>query len=66
MTERFLRLVSNMLKAGYLDDWKFNQTISGTPQGGVIQSFAGKHLFEMNLTSGLERVLIPQITQKRE
>ena len=33
---RFLRLISNMLKAGYLDDWKFNQTISGAPQGGVI------------------------------
>ena len=33
---RFIRLVSNMLKAGYLEDWKFNQTISGTPQGGVI------------------------------
>jgi len=33
---RFIRLVSNMLKAGYLEGWKFNQTISGTPQGGVI------------------------------
>ena len=33
---RFIRLVSNMLKAGYLEDWKFNQTINGTPQGGVI------------------------------
>lgn len=33
---RFIRLVSNMLKAGYIEDWKFNQTISGTPQGGVI------------------------------
>ena len=33
---RFIRLVSNMLKAGYIEDWKFNQTISGTPQGGVL------------------------------
>lgn len=32
---RFLRLISNMLQAGYLEDWKFNRTLSGTPQGGV-------------------------------
>ena len=33
---RFLRLIDNLLKAGYLEDWKFHKTISGTPQGGVI------------------------------
>jgi len=33
---RFLRLVKELLKAGYMEDWKWNQTISGTPQGGVI------------------------------
>ncbi|GCE21944.1 reverse transcriptase/maturase family protein [Dictyobacter kobayashii] len=27
---RFLRLISNLLKAGYLEDWKFHQTYSGT------------------------------------
>jgi retron-type reverse transcriptase len=32
---RFLRLVSNMLTAGYLEDWRFNATLSGAPQGGV-------------------------------
>lgn len=32
---RFLRLISNLLKAGYLEDWKFNTTLSGVPQGGV-------------------------------
>jgi len=25
-----------MLKAGYLEDWKWNATLSGVPQGGVI------------------------------
>ena len=25
-----------MLEAGYLEEWKFKQTISGVPQGGVI------------------------------
>jgi len=33
---RFLRLVRNMLKAGYLEDWKWNATLSGVPQGGVV------------------------------
>jgi retron-type reverse transcriptase len=32
---RMLRLVSNMLDAGYLEDWVWNPTLSGVPQGGV-------------------------------
>ena len=32
---RFLRLVENMLKAGYLEQWDYNPTLSGTPQGGI-------------------------------
>ena len=31
--ERFLRLIAGMLKAGYLEDWTFHTTFSGTPQG---------------------------------
>ncbi|MPY86068.1 MAG: hypothetical protein GEV00_23145, partial [Actinophytocola sp.] len=33
---RFLRLVRNMLTAGYLEDWTWNATLSGVPQGGVV------------------------------
>ena len=33
---RFLRLIGNLLKAGYLEDWKFNATLSGSPQGGIV------------------------------
>ncbi len=32
---RFLRLVRNMLTAGYLEDWRWNATLSGAPQGGA-------------------------------
>src|SRR2546430_1180001 len=32
---RFLRLISQMLKAGYLEDWRWHATLSGAPQGGV-------------------------------
>jgi group II intron reverse transcriptase/maturase len=34
--ERFLRLVRKFLNAGYLEDWVFHKTYSGTPQGGIV------------------------------
>lgn len=34
--KRFLHLVEQFLKAGYVEDWKFNQTFSGVPQGGTV------------------------------
>ena len=34
--ERFLRLIRKFLNAGYLEEWHFNRTYSGTPQGGII------------------------------
>jgi retron-type reverse transcriptase len=33
---RFLRLIANMLRAGYLEDWQYHETLSGCPQGGVV------------------------------
>ena len=32
---RFLRLMKGLLEAGYLEEWTFNATPSGTPQGGA-------------------------------
>lgn len=32
---RFLVLIERMLKAGYLEDWRWHATLSGAPQGGV-------------------------------
>ncbi|GAK56566.1 putative group II intron reverse transcriptase/maturase [Candidatus Vecturithrix granuli] len=34
--ETFLMLLRDMLKAGYLEDWKYHHTYSGTPQGGIV------------------------------
>ena len=36
--QRFLRLVRNMLKAGYLEDWVRHDTLSGVPQGGLCSA----------------------------
>ncbi|EOW9529746.1 group II intron reverse transcriptase/maturase [Bacillus cytotoxicus] len=34
--ERFIRLIWKFLRAGYLEDWRYNNTYSGTPQGGIV------------------------------
>lgn len=34
--ERFLRLIRKFLNAGYVEDWEFHKTYSGTPQGGIV------------------------------
>lgn len=34
--DRFLRLIRKFLNAGYIEDWTFHRTYSGTPQGGII------------------------------
>ena len=41
---RFLRLIRNMLKAGYLEDWRYHDTLSGVPQGGVVSPDPLEHL----------------------
>ena len=33
---RFLKLIRQMLQAGYLEGWRYHSTYSGTPQGGVV------------------------------
>ncbi|WP_410991249.1 reverse transcriptase/maturase family protein, partial [Bacillus cereus] len=34
--EQFIALIWKFLRAGYLEDWKFHKTFSGTPQGGIL------------------------------
>lgn len=33
---RFLNLIRLFLKAGYMEDWRYYGTYSGTPQGGIL------------------------------
>jgi len=33
---KFIQLIWKFLKAGYLENWKYNKTYSGTPQGGIV------------------------------
>lgn len=33
---RFIRLIKHFLESGYIEDWKYNKTYSGCPQGGIL------------------------------
>lgn len=33
---RLIQLLHKFLKAGYMEDWRYNNTYSGAPQGGIV------------------------------
>ena len=59
---RFLRLIGNMLKAGYLEDWHYRETLSGCPQGGVVSPILS-NIYLDKLDKFVEQVLIPGYTR---
>ena len=59
---RFLGLISKMLSAGYLEDWRWNATLSGCPQGGVASPILS-NIYLHKLDEYVETVLIPQYTR---
>jgi group II intron reverse transcriptase/maturase len=59
---RFIRLVKQLLQAGYLEDWHFNQTLSGVPQGSIVSPILSNILLD-KLDKFVETVLIPHYTR---
>jgi group II intron reverse transcriptase/maturase len=59
---RFLRLLRNMLRAGYLEDWEWNATLSGAPQGGVASPVLS-NIYLDRMDRFVETVLIPENTR---
>ncbi|MCP4373826.1 MAG: hypothetical protein GY797_37855, partial [Deltaproteobacteria bacterium] len=58
----FLQLIKDMLKAGYMEDWKFHQTYSGTPQGGIVSPLL-MNIVLNELDTYIEDELIPKYTK---
>ena len=56
---RFLNLVKKLLDAGYLEDWKFNKTLSGVPQGSILSPILSNLLLS-KLDKFVETTLLPQ------
>ncbi|HEX6449304.1 MAG TPA: reverse transcriptase domain-containing protein [Trebonia sp.] len=59
---RFLRLIKQMLQAGYLEDWVWNATLSGAPQGGVVSPVLS-NIYLDRLDRFVETILIPEYTR---
>jgi group II intron reverse transcriptase/maturase len=60
--QRFLRLMRNMLNAGYLEDWEYRESLSGVPQGGVISPILS-NVYLHKLDEFVEQELIPSCTR---
>lgn len=60
--ERFVRLIGGLLKAGYLEDWNFRPTRSGTPQGGIVSPILS-NIYLDRFDRYVESELIPAHTR---
>ena len=59
---RLLRLIGQMLQAGYLEDWIWNTTLSGVPQGGVVSPILS-NIYLDRLDKFVETALLPEYTR---
>ncbi len=62
---RFLRLIRNLLRAGYVEEWNYHTTISGTPQGGVCSPILA-NIYLDKLDKFVKQDLCPAYTQGQQ
>jgi hypothetical protein len=52
----------DLFDAGYMEDWTYNETLSGVPQGGIVSPVLSNILLD-KLDTFVENTLIPQFTK---
>lgn len=62
---RFMRLIENLLNAGYLEDWKYHPTLSGVPQGGICSPILA-NIYLDQLDQYVEKELLPKYTKGKK
>jgi group II intron reverse transcriptase/maturase len=60
--DRLIRLIEGLLKAGYMEDWRYHDTLSGTPQGGIISPLLS-NIYLNELDRFAEDTLMPTYTK---
>ena len=55
---RFLRLIDGLLQAGYLEEWRYHDTLSGAPQGGTLSPLLS-NIYLDRLDRYVETTLLP-------
>src|SRR5262249_4197461 len=59
---RLVTLIDGLLKAGYMEDWKYHETASGSQQGGIISPLLA-NIYLDQLDKFVEDTLIPAYTR---
>jgi group II intron reverse transcriptase/maturase len=59
---RFIRLIRELLKAGYMEEWTLTTETSGVPQGGIVSPILANILLD-KLDKFVEQELIPAYTK---
>jgi group II intron reverse transcriptase/maturase len=58
----FLKLIEEMLEAGYVENWTYHNTYSGTPQGGIVSPLIANIVLN-ELDKFIEDEIVPQYTK---
>lgn len=63
--EKLVQLVNAFLKAGYLEQWQYHRTYSGTPQGGIISPLLA-NIFLHELDVHMEESLNANLMESKQ